>query len=120
MAVEHDLPLRGANPGAETVNGLAADGLNVGVDVTVLFHPISVKAGLLHKEVGPDYASRLVRPVTVEAVRDIIGKYSPHDLYRRRVMSLEQQILGANSELPLLVSSTTRASWSETLFFRKI
>ena len=78
----------------ETVNGLAADGLNVGVDVTVLFHPISVKAGLLHKEVGPDYASRLVRPVTVEAVRDIIGKYSPHDLYRRRVMSLEQQILG--------------------------
>ncbi|MFC7396823.1 prohibitin family protein [Chelatococcus sp. GCM10030263] len=77
----------------ETINGLAADGLSVAFEVTVLYHPIPSKAGLLHREVGPDYAERLVRPVTTEAVRDVIGKNGPHDLYRRDVTTLEQQIL---------------------------
>jgi regulator of protease activity HflC (stomatin/prohibitin superfamily) len=77
----------------ETINGLAADGLSVAFEVTVLYHPIPSKAGLLHREVGPEYAERLVRPVTIEAVRDVIGKYGPHDLYRRDVTTLEQQIL---------------------------
>lgn len=82
-----------AQASQESVHGLAADGLAVEMDVTVIYHPIVAQAGQLHQEVGPDYAERIVRPVTIEAVRDIIGKYGPHDLYRLEVTSLEQQIL---------------------------
>lgn len=78
----------------ETVNALAADGLSVTVELTVLYHPIPHDVGLLHKTVGPDYAERLVRPVTIEAIRAVVGKYSPHDLYREDIASLEAEVLG--------------------------
>jgi regulator of protease activity HflC (stomatin/prohibitin superfamily) len=77
----------------ETVSGLASDGLTVDFSVTVLYHPIIARTGLLHKEIGPDYAERLVRPTTTEAVRDVIGKHNPHDLYRIGITTIEQQIL---------------------------
>lgn len=77
----------------ETINALATDGLSVTVELTVLYHPVPDDVGVLHKTVGPDYADRLVRPVTIEAVRDIIGKFNPHDLYRQDITAIEQQIL---------------------------
>lgn len=85
----------------ETVHALASDGLSVEMDATVLFHPIPHEAGRLHKEVGPDYAERIVRPIVIEAVRDIIGKYGPHELYRFTVDSLEQQVLSHLKAAPL-------------------
>jgi regulator of protease activity HflC (stomatin/prohibitin superfamily) len=77
----------------ETIHALAGDGLSIDIAITVLFHPAPEKVGRLHKEVGPDYVERLVRPLTIEAVRDVVGKIPPHDLYRVDVTALEQQVL---------------------------
>lgn len=66
----------------ETVYGLAINGLSVKVDVTVLFHPYRATVGLLHKQVGEDYVDRLVRPLAIEAVRNIIGQDGPYDLFQ--------------------------------------
>ena len=85
----------------ENVHALAADGLTIQMEATVLFHPIPQKTGQLHKDVGPDYAERIVRPVIIEAVRDVIGKYGPHDLYRGAVDSLEQQVLDQLQAAPI-------------------
>ena len=76
----------------EMVNGLAHDGLRVGVSITVLFRPVIENVGILHKTIGPDYVTRLVRPLSVAAVRNVIGKYDPHDLYRRDDNRLEAWI----------------------------
>jgi regulator of protease activity HflC (stomatin/prohibitin superfamily) len=77
----------------EAVHALAVDGLSITASITVLFHPLEDKAGLLHKNVGEDYVERLVRPVTIEAVRDVIGKVGPHDLYKMDVSELADSIL---------------------------
>jgi len=77
----------------ERVHGLAHDGLSINIDVTVLFRPQAEKAGVLHQQVGPDYVERLVKPLTIEAVRAVIGKFGPHDLYRIEVSKLERDIL---------------------------
>jgi regulator of protease activity HflC (stomatin/prohibitin superfamily) len=75
------------------VHALAQDGLSVDVEMTILFHPVPTNVGRLHKEIGPDYVERLVRPITIESVRDVIGKTRPHDLYRLNIEILEDQVL---------------------------
>lgn len=77
----------------ESVHALARDGLSVQVEISVLYRPVPDNAGKLHQEVGYEYVDRVVRPISLGAVRDIIGKSDPHDLYRINVEELEGRIL---------------------------
>jgi regulator of protease activity HflC (stomatin/prohibitin superfamily) len=77
----------------ETVHGLAADGLRITSDISVLYHPKADNAGKLHQAIGPDYANRFVRPTAVEAVRSVIGKYDPHELYQVDLTRLEREVM---------------------------
>lgn len=77
----------------ETVHGLAADGLRITSDISVLYHPVPENAGKLHRAIGPQYAERFVRPTAVEAVRSVIGKYDPHELYQVDMTSLETEVM---------------------------
>jgi regulator of protease activity HflC (stomatin/prohibitin superfamily) len=75
------------------VHALARDGLSVQVQISILFRPVPDNAGKLHQQVGYDYVDRVVRPISLGAVRDVIGKCDPHDLYRINVEDLEARIL---------------------------
>ncbi len=77
----------------ETVHGLAADGLRITSDISVLYHPKADNAGKLHQAIGPEYANRFVRPTAVEAVRSVIGKYDPHELYQVDLTRLEREVM---------------------------
>ncbi|EAV43850.1 Membrane protease subunit stomatin/prohibitin-like protein [Stappia aggregata IAM 12614] len=77
----------------ETVHGLAADGLRITSDISVLYYPKAENAGKLHRAIGPEYADRFVRPTAVEAVRSVIGKYDPHELYQVDMAGLEREVM---------------------------
>jgi regulator of protease activity HflC (stomatin/prohibitin superfamily) len=77
----------------ETVHGLAADGLRITSDISVLYYPNAENAGKLHRAIGPEYADRFVRPTAVEAVRSVIGKYDPHELYQVDMARLEREVM---------------------------
>ncbi|MEE4012292.1 prohibitin family protein [Roseibium sp. FZY0029] len=77
----------------ETVHGLAADGLRITSDISVLYYPKADNAGKLHRAIGPEYADRFVRPTAVEAVRSVIGKYDPHELYQVDMSRLEREVM---------------------------
>jgi regulator of protease activity HflC (stomatin/prohibitin superfamily) len=77
----------------ETVHGLAADGLRITSDISVLYYPKADNAGKLHRAIGPEYADRFVRPTAVEAVRSVIGKYDPHELYQVDMARLEREVM---------------------------
>ena len=79
----------------DTVHGLAADGLRITSDISVLFHPQAENAGKLHKAIGPEYAERFVRPTAIEAIRSVIGKYDPHELYQVDLTRLETEVMQA-------------------------
>ncbi|ASP34116.1 prohibitin family protein [Labrenzia sp. VG12] len=79
----------------DTVHGLAADGLRITSDISVLFHPKAENAGKLHKTIGPEYAERFVRPTAIEAIRSVIGKYDPHELYQVDLTRLETEVMEA-------------------------
>ncbi|MEK7256356.1 MAG: prohibitin family protein [Bacteroidota bacterium] len=65
----------------EAMEILSSNGLNIKVDVTVRVHPLFDSIGYLHEQFGKDYLNTLVRPEVRSAVRKILGRYQPEELY---------------------------------------
>lgn len=65
----------------EEMEVLSSNGLNIKVDVTTRIRPMYDKIGELHETFGRDYMERLVRPETRSSVRQVIGKFTPEELY---------------------------------------
>lgn len=68
----------------EQMQVLSSNGLNISVDVTFRFHPQYDKIADLHEKFGENYRETLVRPEARSAVREIIGRFTPEELYSTR------------------------------------
>jgi len=81
MSGVHD---EGAQAGDDAIRVLTADGLEVVIDLTVLYRVISVDAPRLVKEVGMDYRDKIVRPIARTSIRDNAVYYDAVALYSTR------------------------------------
>ena len=80
----------------EDMSVLSSNGLNIEVDVTVRVNPNYLRIGDLHEKFGPQYVERLVRPEIRSSVREMIGQFTPEELYstkRNEVQTLIQSDL---------------------------
>lgn len=80
----------------EGMDVLSSNGLNIQLDVTIRVNPKYDKIGNLHEKFGEDYLNSLVRPEMRSSVRQVIGRYSPEELYstkREEVQSMIQNNL---------------------------
>ena len=77
----------------ESVVALSADGLEIHADVNILYSVRPNDAPYLNLKVGPEYETKLVRPVVGTAVREQIAKaVSVSDLYGNASDSIETLI----------------------------
>ena len=67
MSAVHD---EGDKSGDDAIRVLTADGLEVVVDLTVLFRILPSDAPKILKEIGEDYKNKVVRPITRTMFRD--------------------------------------------------
>jgi regulator of protease activity HflC (stomatin/prohibitin superfamily) len=67
MSAVHD---EGDKAGDDAIKVLTADGLEVVIDLTVLYSVNPIKAPELYKNVGTDYREVIVRPITRTKIRD--------------------------------------------------
>ena len=67
--------------GDDAIRALTADGLEVVIDLTVLYRVQSSEAPRLIRETGLDYQKNVVRPVTRTKIRDNAVYYTAVDLY---------------------------------------
>ena len=65
----------------EEMEVLSSQGLNINVDITVRVNPKYDKIAEIHEKFGPDYVKRLVVPETRSSVREMIGQFTPEELY---------------------------------------
>ncbi len=65
----------------ETMDVLSLDGLTIAIDVSTRFHPEPTKIGYLHDEIGTNFAEKIVTDVIRASAREVIGKYTPEELY---------------------------------------
>ncbi|MCB0516309.1 MAG: prohibitin family protein [Chitinophagales bacterium] len=77
----------------ETMDVLSRDGLDITIDVAVRFNPEPEKIGYLHDEVGPDYKNIIVRNALRAAVRQVVGKFSPEEIYSTQRDSIKIMIV---------------------------
>jgi regulator of protease activity HflC (stomatin/prohibitin superfamily) len=68
----------------ETMEVMSSNGLNIKLDVTVRINPRYHQIGNLHEKFGVDYNDALVRPEVRSSVRQVIGKFTPEELYSTR------------------------------------
>ncbi len=66
---------------SEPMEVLSSNGLTIGTDITVRVAPQMDKIGQLHEQFGREYATRLIIPEIRSAVREVIGRYTPEELY---------------------------------------
>jgi regulator of protease activity HflC (stomatin/prohibitin superfamily) len=78
MSGIHD---EGTKQADDAIRVLSADGLEVVVDLTVLFRVIPNQAPRILKEIGADYINTIVRPVTRTKIRDNAVYYDAVSLY---------------------------------------
>ncbi len=121
MSGVHD---EGDKGGDDAIRVLSSDGLEVIIDLTVLFRIVPGDAPKIYNEIGTDYMNKIVRPVTRTKIRDnavyydAISLYSTkrdefqakisksiEDNFKSRGMVLEQ-LLVRNITLPASVKTT--------------
>ena len=77
----------------DVVQALSSNGLTIMVTVSMRYFPEYNNLPLLHQKVGPDYLHRIVIPEVVAAVREIIGKYRPEELYTLKTSDIAAAVL---------------------------
>jgi regulator of protease activity HflC (stomatin/prohibitin superfamily) len=78
---------------------LSSNGLTVGVTTSIRYHPRLNLLGLLQKEVGPDYAEKIVIPQVQSLVRRVFGQYTPEEIYTTKRQIIETTLQAAVQEV---------------------
>ena len=89
MSGVHD---EGAKAGDDAIKVLTSDGLEVTIDLTVLFRVVSSEAPRLLKETGEDFTDKIVRPITRTKIRDNAVYYQAVDLFGSKRDEFQQRI----------------------------
>lgn len=82
----------------EEMSVLSKNGLTIDVDLSYRFTPVPGKIGYLHDEIGVDYQERIVIPEVRSATREVIGKYSPEELYSTQREAIQDEIFQRTAE----------------------
>jgi regulator of protease activity HflC (stomatin/prohibitin superfamily) len=89
MSAVHD---EGSKIGDDAIRILTSDGLEVTIDLSVLFSLRPEDAPKILKEIGDDYVDKIVRPVARTAIRDNAVSYEAVALYSTRRQEFQNRI----------------------------
>ncbi len=82
----------GDQVGDDAIRVLSADGLEVVIDLTVLYKILPSEAPNIYKEIGRDYKDKIVRPVTRTRIRDNAVYYDAVSLYSKKRDEFQDRI----------------------------
>jgi regulator of protease activity HflC (stomatin/prohibitin superfamily) len=89
MSGQHD---EGAKTGDDAIRVLTADGLEVTIDLSVLYRVIPEEAPRLIREIGVNYEDKIVRPITRTRIRDNAVYYDAVSLYSTKRDEFQDRI----------------------------
>jgi regulator of protease activity HflC (stomatin/prohibitin superfamily) len=67
--------------GDDSIAALTKEGLQVKLDITVLYHLEKNKAVEIYKTIGRDYESKIIRPAIRSSIREVVAQYQAEALY---------------------------------------
>jgi regulator of protease activity HflC (stomatin/prohibitin superfamily) len=112
MSGIHD---EGNKEGDDAIRVLTSDGLEVTIDLTVLYKVVATDAPRLLRETGDDYRDKIVRPITRTKIRDNAVYYQAVDLFGNKREEFQQRIFKT-----IEADFKTRGLFLEQLLVRNI
>ena len=82
----------GAREGDDAIRVLSSDGLEVVIDLTVLYKVLPADAPTILRETGLDYTDKIVRPLTRTRIRDNAVYYDAVSLYSSKRDEFQHRI----------------------------
>ena len=82
----------GAQEGDDAIRVLSNDGLEVVIDLTVLYRVSPSETPKIYKQIGVDFTDKIVRPVTRTRIRDNAVYYDAVALYSTKRNEFQQRI----------------------------
>jgi regulator of protease activity HflC (stomatin/prohibitin superfamily) len=82
----------GSQEGDDAIRVLSNDGLEVVIDLTVLYRVIPTDAPKIFKNIGVDYTDKIVRPITRTRIRDNAVFYDAVALYSTKRNEFQERI----------------------------
>jgi regulator of protease activity HflC (stomatin/prohibitin superfamily) len=95
MSADHN---EGAQDGDDAIRVLSNDGLEVVIDLTVLYKISPMDAPKIFKQIGVNYTDKIVRPVTRTRIRDNAVYYDAVALYSTKRNEFQQRIFKSIEE----------------------
>lgn len=89
MSAMHD---EGEKSGDDAIRVLSNDGLEVVIDLTVLYRILPSDAPKIYKQIGENYSDKIVRPITRTRIRDNAVYYDAVALYSTKRNEFQQRI----------------------------
>ncbi len=74
---------------------LSKNGLDITVEVSVVYKPDASQLGMLHKKIGNNYLNVVIEPQVKSATREVIGKYDPEELYASKRDLIQGEIFNS-------------------------
>ncbi len=88
----------GEKEGDDAIRVLSGDGLEIGIDLTVLYRVDAEKAPTVYRSIGTDYTNKIIRPISRTRIRDNAVYYDAVALYSVKRNEFQQRILKEISE----------------------
>jgi regulator of protease activity HflC (stomatin/prohibitin superfamily) len=92
MTSVHD---EGDVKGDDAIRVLTSDGLEVAIDLTILYRPMPSETPRILQEIGVDYVSKIIRPITRTKIRDNAVFYTAVDLFSNKRDEFQKKVFAA-------------------------
>lgn len=76
----------------EQITALSSNGLSIKMDISVRFRPLRDELPQLHTTYGSDYYRKLIQPQLRSVAREVVGRYTPEELYSTKRTELQGEI----------------------------
>ena len=76
----------------EKMKVLSSNGLDIILETTAWYQPMTSDLGRLHQEKGENYLDRIIKPALRSAARSVVGRYTPEQLYASKRDIIQSEI----------------------------
>ena len=77
----------------EQITALSSNGLSIGMDVSIRWEPDTSTLPDLHTTYGTEYYRKLVQPELRSAAREVVGLFTPEELYSSKRQELQTEMI---------------------------
>ncbi len=83
----------------EKMQVLSSNGLQIDIDISIWYRPDVSKLPQLHQEKGERYKDIILKPAMRSAMRSVVGRYTPEEIYSSKRDAIQSEIMEETKEI---------------------